>query len=64
MCWLTVAAAVVALVGVEQLYQSLLLHLAVAVEPLEEEQNCGFPLRPLDLLKQSLWVLVVLAALL
>jgi hypothetical protein len=62
-CFLAVVEAV-ALVAVGQLYQSLLLHLAAVVAAVAEEQNCGFLLRHLALLKQSLWVLVVLAALL
>ena len=64
MCWLLAAVLVVVLVGVEQLHQSLLLRLAAAAAVVEEEQNYGFLLRHLALLKQSLWVLVVLAALL
>jgi hypothetical protein len=42
MCWLTVAAAVVALVGVEQPHQLVLVRLAVVVEALEQERNCGY----------------------
>jgi hypothetical protein len=64
MCWLLAAVVVVALVAVEQLYRLLLLHLVAVAAVVEEEQNCGFLLRPLALLKQSLWVLVVLKALL
>jgi hypothetical protein len=64
MCWLLAVALVAVLVAVEQLHRWLLLHLAVVAAAGGEEQNCGFLLRHLALLKQSLWVLVVLAALL
>jgi hypothetical protein len=61
MCWLLVAAAVPVLVAVEQLYQLLLLLLAVAAAAVVGEQNCGYLLLTLALLKQSLWAQVVLA---
>ncbi len=64
MCWLLVAGVVAVLGGVGQPHQSVLLHLVAAAVVVEEEQNCGFPLYLLALLKQSLWVLVALAALL
>ena len=60
MCCFLVEAVVVALVGVEQPHQSLLLHLAAAAVAVVEEQSCGYLLRPLVLLKQSLLVLVAL----
>jgi hypothetical protein len=52
MCWLLVAAAAAVLVGVEQPLQSLLLRVAVAVAAVEEEQNYGYLLCLLALLKQ------------
>jgi uncharacterized protein YqfA (UPF0365 family) len=64
MCWFLVVVVVAVLVGVEQLYQLLLLHLAAAVAALGEELNCGYLLYLLAPLRQSQLALVVLALLL
>jgi hypothetical protein len=64
MCWLLVVAAGVVLEGVGLPHQSLLLHPAVVVVAVVEELNYGYLLLPLAPLKQSLWALVVLVALL